>query len=207
MPPDKSTQVTFLDTEGFFLSEHQIKQDGHWRNWYTCLKDISEDGSCPLCEEGDNPAYICAFTVIDHTKFTTKKGTKVVASKRLLVLKSTARNKVLKQKERRDGDLVGCKFEVTRYNKKEAATGEDWEFLQRVDMKEFGEALKEAGVIPEGQTVEEFLHPYDYEEIFHPLTPEEMRTAAGIRQPIGSEESAGGEEEKPSAKRGISDLL
>lgn len=130
--------MTNLTEQYVFLSEHQLKQNGHWRNWYTCLKDISEDGACAACDSGANYSYICAFTIIDHTKFTTKKGTKVVASKRLLVLKSTARNKVLKQKERRDGDLTGCKFEVTRYTKKEASSGEDWEFLQRVDIAELG---------------------------------------------------------------------
>jgi len=123
LAPDKSTQITLLDSTGFFLSEHQLYLDGSWQNWATCLKDIAEDGICPLCEAGHNPSYICVFTIIDHTKFTTKKGVKVKASKRLLVLKSNARNKMLKQKERRDGELSGCKFEVTRYTKKEASTG------------------------------------------------------------------------------------
>lgn len=88
---------------------------------------------------------------------------------------------------------------------------EDFEFLQRVDLKEFGEALMEAGVVPTGETIEDFMKPFDYEKVFKPMSVTELRTIMGTPPPVGSEEDRHdnkGKKEGDSQKtRGIADLV
>ena len=96
--------------------------NGSWLNWETCIQDIGEE-DCPLCDAGMSPSYVCVFTVIDHSEFTTKKGVLVKDQIRLLVLKTSARAKMWRQKSRRDGNLVGCRYESTRHTAKECNTG------------------------------------------------------------------------------------
>ena len=107
----------------FYFREHQIKKDGSWLNWRTCIGDIGEE-ECPLCEAGFRPSYVCAFTIIDLSKYTDKRGNKVTARKKLILFKTTAWNKIMKRREKLEDDLTGVVFETTRYNDKESSTGE-----------------------------------------------------------------------------------
>lgn len=205
LKPDTSTKVCFLDTKGFFYKEHQFYRDGHWRNWETCISDISEE-DCPPCEAGHKYSYNCAFSIIDLTKYTDKKGNKVTASKKLLILKAGARNKVLKQKERRDNDLAHCVFDVTRFTKKECSTGEDFEFLKRATADE----LKE--LCPAGENPDEWLTPFNYLEMFQPKSAEELRKLVGVAPPVGSEDvpfdtNSNNSKGEGSDKKALKDLL
>jgi hypothetical protein len=166
-----------------FLREHQLQINGSWLNFYTCISDIGEE-ECPLCEAGFKYSYVCVFSIIDLSKYKDKRGNMVTARKKLLVLKSTARSKVLKRKERLENDLTGCVFEVTRFNNKESSTGEDFEFLKRVSLEEAKE------LCPAGEKPDEFIKPYNYIEILHPKPIEELRRLAGVAPPVGSEETS-----------------
>lgn len=182
LAPEKSTKFVFLDTDGFFFKEHNLNLNGHWRNWETCISDLGEE-ECPICEQGFKYSYVAVFSIIDLTKYKDKQGNQVKASKKLLVLKTTARNKILKQKERREGNLTGCVFETTRYNQKECSTGEDFEYLKRVPVED----LKE--MAPQGVDAEEFVRPFDYIKLFNPKTAVELRRVIGAAPPVGSEDS------------------
>uniref|UniRef100_A0A6M3M8K1 Uncharacterized protein n=1 Tax=viral metagenome TaxID=1070528 RepID=A0A6M3M8K1_9ZZZZ len=121
LPNDTSAKITFLDTPGFFLWEHNLQLGGKWFNYFTCLKDFD---TCPLCESGDNASYILVGTVIDHSSYTADDGTKYVNQKKLFVAKGKARQNLLRQIERRDGDLKGCVYEMARGSSNtECATG------------------------------------------------------------------------------------
>ena len=58
LPAGGETEVTFVDEEKhpggyplpFVFQEHQLKLNGNWRNWFTCIGK-----GCPLCESGDKP--------------------------------------------------------------------------------------------------------------------------------------------------------
>lgn len=182
LPPDKGTRIVFLDTKGFFFSEHQFKVGGSWKNWETCITDIGEE-DCPLCESGLTASYVCVFSIIDLSKYTDKRGNKVTAMKKLLVLKSMARVKVLKQKERREDNLTGCVFEVTRFKASECSTGEDFEFLHRAAPEEVKETC------PDGEDKEKWLEPFNYVEMFKPKSAEELRVVIGRAQPVGAEDT------------------
>jgi len=83
--------------------------------------------NCPLCDNGNQPSYVVLFTIIDHSTYTLKKGKnagKVITNhKKIVAFKTTARSKILKRKERLEGDLTYANFEVTRYNSQENNTG------------------------------------------------------------------------------------
>ena len=176
--PNTSTRITFLDSDGFFFREHQLNLNNSWLNWFTCLSDFDE---CPLCEAGIPYSYVCAFTILDHSKFTTKKGETVTIRKKLLVVKGTVRSKIMKQKQYRDGDLTFCHYDVQRFGEQDYNTGSDFEFLRRLSRDELVEML------PEGAKAEEWLKPYDYTKIFEPKSPEELRRIINVKPPVGSE--------------------
>lgn len=187
LAPDKSTKILFLDTKGFYFREHQLNLNGSWLNWETCISDIGEE-DCPICEAGFKYSYVCAFTIIDLSKYKDKKGNLVTARKKLIMFKSNARNKILKRKEKLENDLTGCVFEVTRYNEKEANTGEDFEFLRRVDLEEAKEFC------PDGDKPDEFIQAYDYMKLFEPKSAAELRKVIGAAPPVGAEDA-------PSSKK------
>ena len=80
-----------------------MKINGNWRNWFTCRKDFDE---CPLCDDGQTASYVCAYTVIDHSKFTDKQGRERKNEKKLLIVKSTVMPKIARRRQALDGDLT-----------------------------------------------------------------------------------------------------
>lgn len=208
LKPGSSAKVTFLDTEFFFFREHQLFLNGSWLNWETCLSDTEE---CPLCEDGRQYSYVAALTIIDHSKYETKKKEIITNQKKLIIFKSNARNKILKQKERREGNLTGCMFEFSRFTDKECSTGEDYEFIQRVSMDE----LKT--LAPKDVDPNEWIKPYEYEKMFYPKTAAQLRALIGVKPPVGSEDdvpvNVGEKKSSPfdrgegTEKRSLKDLL
>ena len=179
---DSSAMVTFLDTPSFFYYEHNLKLGGKYFNFFTCLQDFD---TCPLCEDDQQSraSYVLAGTVISHKKFTDKDGKTHTNQKQLFVAKGRARQRLLKQIERREGNLKGCVFEMSRgTGQTESSVGEDFEFVKRLDAKTL---LKFA----QGDSVEkkkEWLKPFDYPTLLAPKSAEELRKIIGQADPIGS---------------------
>jgi hypothetical protein len=192
LKPDKNAPVrfTFLDTEGFFFKEHQLKIAGSWQNWETCIQDLGDE-DCPLCEENYRVSFVGAFTVLEHCDFVSKRtGERIRAIKKLLVVKAAARNKIMKQKERRDGDLTYCLYESTRYSGDECNTGEDFEFIEKQKKEDLQSLMPNYYLEADEENKESnWLEPYKYEEIFAPKTAAELRERVGIAAPVGSEEA------------------
>lgn len=107
---DESAKFTFLDSPDFFLHEHNLKLGGKFFNFFTC---IQEADTCPICESGDNPSYVLVATVINHREYTDKEGKKHKNQKQLLVLKGRAKDKIIRQIEKRQ-DLKFCTYESHR---------------------------------------------------------------------------------------------
>jgi hypothetical protein len=51
MPPGSEKVLIFLDDEPFVFWEHNLKLNGSWRNWFTCLAPMGME--CPLCKLAD----------------------------------------------------------------------------------------------------------------------------------------------------------
>lgn len=194
LPPDKSAIFTMLDSPSFFYREHQLFIGGNWQNYETCLSDFD---NCPLDEAGMKPSYVVAASIIDHTEFVLKRGpnagTVIKNQKRLIVFKSTARLKILKQKERRDGDLTYCQFEATRYTAKECSTSEDFQYIKTLTLEEvkafapttmLGKSGQQEPVDPA-----EWIKPFNYAEVFKPKSADDLRALVGGVPPVGSEKA------------------
>jgi len=183
-----SAKATFLDTPAFFLYEHNIKIGKDFHNFFTCIKDLD---TCPLCEAKYMPSYIMVGTIINHKKSVDKKGQVHQHEKQLIVLKGQARQNMLRKIKKRGGDITMTRFEMSRGDSStECATGEDFEFLGKVDKKKLL-ALKPADVDPK-----EWLKPFDYEEIFAPKTAKELAKLAGVDAPVGSDSEDEEEEDE-----------
>ncbi len=179
-----SAKVTFLDSEGFYFQEHNLKINGKWGNYFTCLKDFSE---CPLCESGDRSGYMCAYTIIDHSKYETKQGKVIQNQKKLLVVRPQVMNKLARRREALEGNLQFGVFRFSRDGAQECSTGEDIEFVKR---------LSKADVLkfkPAGGTMsdEEWLAPFDYMTLFAPKSVDELRKISGQAAPVGSDNFQG----------------
>lgn len=184
LKPGTSAKVTFLDTEGFYFSEHNLKVDGKWGNYYTCMKDFSE---CPLCDMGDRPSYVCAYTIIDHSEFETKQGKKIKNQKRLLVVKPAVMNKLARRRETLEGNLQYGLFLFSRDGAQECSTGEDIEFIKRLSRDD----LLRFKPTDSKQSDDEFLAPFDYRKLFAPKPVDELRKISGSAEPVGSDNYKG----------------
>jgi hypothetical protein len=179
----ESAKVTFLDTVGTYFSEHELQLNGKWGNHFTCRSGFSE---CPLCDAGYKSTYVCAYTIIDHSSYTTKKGDVLKNQKKLLVLRPTVINKLARRRESCGGDLTYCVFSFARDKKEECRTGEDIQFVKRLKVSDVLKFKPKDSKM----TDEEWLKPFNYRELFAPKSIEELRRLAGMPAPVGSSEHA-----------------
>lgn len=180
LKPGNSAKLTFLDTEGFYFNEHNLKLNGKWGNYYTCLKDFSE---CPLCESGDRSGYVCAYTVIDHSEYETKSGKKIKNQKKLLIVRPAVINKLARRRETLEGNLQYGLFLFSRDGQQECSTGEDIEFIKRLEKKDILKFKPADGKMSD----EEWLAPFDYMKLFAPKSVDELRRISGQAAPVGSD--------------------
>ena len=178
---------------GFY--EHQVKINGDWRNWFTCLTMNEIGDRCPLCEHGEYRAYWAgAMTVLNITPFDTKNGEN--KGRRQLVI---AKNEMLGRFElwtEEDGnpdsdprDLYGVQYRVLRSSGDAANIGDDWkkrklwtaEELEK-HFAEIQDEIAEQDWDGAEEEAENLLEMLDYEEIFAPCTVEELE---GVVAAIG----------------------
>lgn len=182
---DSGMELTSHIEHYVFFKEHSYKAGGTWGHFATCISDMGGE-DCPFCDDGMRYSYVCAFTIIDLSQFTTKKDSQLItASKKLFVTKGTATKKLLKKRERQNGNLVGCKFEVSRYEQKEVSTGSDFEFIERLDENAMMNLRMTSG--PYSTPANEWLKPFNYMEIFKPKSAQEMRKLLGKAEPVGGD--------------------
>lgn len=216
LPAGGSTTFTFLDSEGFFFKEHNYYHRGSWLNWETCLQDIGQE-DCPFCDGGIRTYYECVFTVVDHARYESKKtpGRIITNTKKLLVLRSTARKKILRKKDQLQGDLRYATFSSNRDDAKECSTGEDFEFIER-KTKDQVLAMAPTEWMGQAITSESWIQPFDYPKLFQPKTAAVLSRIIGRVQPVGSEvqpsmgsesDSAPETEDEDRAAPSVQDLI
>ena len=178
---DESARVTFLDSEGFFVYEHNLKLNGKYGNYYTCRREMDE---CPLCDSGLYPSFSAYFTVIDHREFETRDGKKFKNQKRLFAAKGPIIKALAKRRdEKYDGSLELVCVEMTRHKEKGSNTGDDLNDLKRLPKAAF---LNKC--LPDGMDASEYLKPFDYLKIFEPKSVDTLRALVG-QSVVGSSES------------------
>lgn len=139
MPAKDSRDFVFCDDAPFTFDEHNLKLNGNWKNWITCLAPVTEDGEPNCCQiAGKDSRYrVSMLTIVDTSKWTDKKG--VTRQYEIKVL--PAKFKTSQKLDRKVTDLakdgksiVGRLYKVTRETDKSPAVGDDYEFTREVDM-------------------------------------------------------------------------
>jgi len=176
LPAGKESQVTFLDgnldEDGMLdipmFYEHNLFQNGNWRNWYVCTADKEP---CPICEGGDNPYLAGAMTVIDHSEYESK-GKTYKNQVRLFIAKRNTIRQLQKIATKRGG-LAGCTFDVARVGDKAPAVGDMYEFVEKSPILAIKKKFKVEG-------------PINYAEVLHYRTADELRELGlGLGKPVG----------------------
>jgi len=168
LPPEKGTKIVFLDDNPPIIEEHQLRIDGNWRNWISCLSIVGQP--CPLCESGDKPYTAGFYTVIDTTEWTDRKGIVHKNEVKLYCVKFQTLKKLkrasAKQSERGKNGLVGAMFEVYRGDSKAPSTGDEFEYLETLSDVDIRALNPKAAIL-------------DYEAILKPKSPDEIRRILG----------------------------
>lgn len=182
LPVGESATLTFLDSAGFYFYEHQVKKDGHWRNWYTCVRDFEPE--CPLCDAGHQSSYVTAYTVIDHREYVSQKDGKRYGNiKKLFVAKRNVNKKLVRRRdEDLDGDLTFAVLKFTRDTRDDPSTGSDIVVRKKLTREE---VLR---FKPAEMSEAEWLAPINYIEVFKPLTVDQLRRISRGAAPAGTEE-------------------
>ena len=165
--PGEEAKIVFLDSDGFYIKEHNVEIGGRWGNYITCVSDFQP---CPVCQRGDRPVYTAYYTIIDTRVFTTRDGKKVKNRKVLLPLKGSAIN-VFEDIKKKYKNLRGMVFQVKRYTAQDPNCGNYFERLGRANLSK----LKDS-------------EPFDYEKILAPPTREELQAMGYDSVIVGSEE-------------------
>lgn len=182
-------------------------------NYETCLQDIGEE-DCPFCESGVRVYYECVFSVIDHAQYESKKspGKIISNTKKLLVLRSTARKKILRKRDQQGGSLLYVRMSTHRDDAKECSTGEDFEIIKTQTRDEV-RAMAPVEWMGKAITPEAWIEPFDYVKLFAPKKASQLDRILGRVAPVGSENgpsrgestSQSGEEGKTPGSEGKTD--
>ncbi len=182
LQPDSSAKFTFLANPDFFIYEHNLHLDGKWFNFFTCL---GHTGNCPVCDSGDKPSYVLIGEGICHKKWTDKDGNERKNQRMLIVLKGKALEVFQRRMEKLKGNVKFCCFEFTRgTGSTECSTGEDIEFIKRLD------AATIKKLCPADKKPKEYFKLTDLPKMFKPKDAKALRAVVGADDPFGGDDDA-----------------
>lgn len=179
VPVGETREVIVIDDQpDFFRMEHALKnpRSGRFDLFTPC---IDEHTNCPVCAKSDKPAYFALYlTVIDLTPYTNRDEVEIPWSKKLMVIKQSQQKKIARIYER-EKSLRGAILRCTRDGDKDAAIGNDIEFVEFASEEELETYVDE--YTDKDQEVHEVLgyEPFDYDEIFPDLTEKQLESIVG----------------------------
>lgn len=186
LEPDTAAKITFLDTPKFFFHEHNLKLEGRFFNYFTCIKDMD---TCPICESGDRSSYVMVGTILSHKTWKDGEGNVHKIQKQLFVAKGKARQKMTRQIEKREEDLTFTVYEMARGSTPtEANTGEDIEFLKRLKKSQVKGLIPDSVIGDDFEDKDAYMKPFEYGKLFKPKTAKQLRAVVGGEAPTGTEE-------------------
>lgn len=180
LKPGDEAEVVIVDDEApFFVTLHKVKNNqGRWED-AVCIAPTGVN--CPLCAStGKDGSYCMILTVLDRRPYKIKSGPNagktIKTSKKLMAVKGRNLAKFERQYKRHKGNWRGLRVNCARSGDKEAAIGEDLEFLGKVSEK----ALKKYG---------DNAVAADYAKIFEVPSPKELAARYNLANSVaGSEE-------------------
>jgi hypothetical protein len=189
---NEDARITFVDgdlsAEGHLLPprwyEHMIAMGGGYSQFVCPEKTVPElKQSCPLCEAGDRPSLVAAFTVIDHRVYKSKRGNEYRNTRKLFICKPKTFEYLSKLAQKRNG-LTGCTFDVTRTSSTDAGVGGQFDFVDKQEVEKLKELFTYEKTDPKSGAktkVTNFIPAvYDEEIIFR--SGDELR-ALGLSKP------------------------
>lgn len=173
MKPGEERNIVFLTGQADgkdvpVIDEHQLKIDGNWGHFFTCLRVMGE--KCPLCEAGDRPYVAGFFTVLDRTEYKGSNGNTYKDQVRVLAAKFKSL-KQLKKFSQKYGGLIGIEFEVSRSSDKAPSIGDTYIKEDRWDMDDLEAVL--------GKPIHEAV--VNWEEYLAPKPAAELARVAGVK--------------------------
>lgn len=187
--PGQSKEIIIVDDKPTtFMYEHNLKIDGKWGHTVPC---INEWETCPACEHVSPSYYGMYLTIIDLTEFTDRKGVTHEFSRKLMVVKPSQQKKFIRDYERH-GTLRGALYECNRDTNKDAAIGNDIEFIETVPEEEMMEGYVTEWSDKDGNKHTQNIgeRPFNYEEILGPApTADELAALVGAPPVSGSAQS------------------
>lgn len=150
-----------------------------------CINDTS---NCPACKVAERPSYFAMYlTIIDLTGYENRDGDWVDWSKKLLVIKPQQQKKFMRLYERH-GTLRGMRISATRDGERDAAIGNEIEFIDFVDEADL-ETYVTTYIDKEDKEHEIIgYEPFDYDELFPAQTEQQIRALVGGKASAGSRE-------------------
>ena len=204
--PGEEKQVIFLDGDALFTSrepfmfyQHQMKIDGNWGNFETCISG-KKDGKnlCFLCSSKMrrvktlNRSFVGVYSVIVITPYTIKKGRnkgKKIANRKMLLVAKTNALKLIKRIVEKKGVLTGARVTFFRPDADSSNTGTpefdehivDAEWVQKMGKKgpDGFEAVMDA-IAEKLQIDPEEVEPYDYKKLFKPKAWDDLEDEYGF---------------------------
>ncbi len=178
-PVGETREVIVVDdAPDFFRHEHNMKDShGKWSVFTSCIADHA---NCPVCmgNPDKQPYFAMYLTIIDLTPYTNRDGVEVPWSKKLMVVKSNQQKKIMRLYERH-GTLRGMILSMTRDGEKDAAIGNDIEFVEFIDEDTLATYVN-SYVNKDNKPIEVIgSEPFDYEELFPPQTEEMLAALVG----------------------------
>ena len=121
LPAEHSGELSFVTDMPFVFKEHNLKLDGHWKNWFTC-----SGRNCPLCKAGNDPYVAAVWMVVDHGEWEDSEGNQHVDEPRLFVAKTRVASRLKRIREKKK-TLRGMRLEVYRSEAMAANTGDQFD--------------------------------------------------------------------------------
>ena len=180
--------IMFVDDRPFGYYEHELKINGRWGNYFTCLKGTSR---CPLCEAGIKNYYIGLLTIVDFEGYEDSKGIRHKNLVRLFAAKMDTLD-ILKYKKQNHG-LALCIYKVARLGDKAPRVGDNFDFVKKLNaITDLNISAFSLG--PQTQVSPKDLKPFDYVDIAKPLSIEELERISGTHERDSDEDGSGTDE-------------
>lgn len=191
MKPDTDTSITFLDgnldddglLENAVYEQHTMPMPPPKK--FESFVCVADEEPCPMCATGDAPTLVSAFTIIDHSSYE-KDGKTYKDNKRLFIAKPGTL-KLLQKMATKRGGLAGCRFDVSRTDKKKANVGDIFDFDKKLKPKKLAAKYKDS-------------EPFDYEKEIKYYTAKELRNLGIGEAPMGGTDEPPWEEKKKKKK-------
>jgi hypothetical protein len=163
-------KVVILSDQPLTFREHQVKIDGNWRNWFTCINKTSD--RCPLCESGNKSNVVKAFWILDpEGYYSEKEGKQKKNVETLLVMKTQSyepfKTTVTAYFDTKKIHYGGLKVSIARSKGKNSPNTGDVFVVQGKDPKNYKKLRKSANELA---------------DMFKPKTRNELLPIANLQE-------------------------